>query len=153
MAFGLPIIEQIAAALKTVLDGITEANGYTYTLAPVRPSRIERPKPAHLMASLWQEDPEREDDGFRDDMWKCVFPIGICFRQSDNDEAAIDTALNQIRSEVEKALCVDRTLGGLADSLYILEPEKWVEEEGFAGVTVSPEVHYHHAVGDPFTAA
>lgn len=148
-----PILEQIAQAMLTQLQGLTEAGGYNFTLASAeRPTRYSTWKPTHLAALLTQSDPvPAEESTFDEDHWTCEFQVHAALRVSDSSSTPIDTLINVLGADLIKALCADRTFGNLADSLDILKPLKW-QEDGFAGVTVSCRVHYQHAKGDPYPA-
>lgn len=147
------ILEQIAQALKTRLETVTAANGYTVTLSSVkRPTKFGNWTPEHLVCLLTQEDPQPEESTFDADHRACVFLAHVGVSDSDDSDEPIDTLLNGLAGDLEKAIFAERKLGGLAENIEILGPQKW-QEKGFVGITLRFRVSYRHAKGDPFTAA
>lgn len=150
------ILEQIAAALETVLKGITVANGYTLDVGPVvRRTRVEGFAPEDRAIVLAQEDPEEDGEyegggSFRG--WVQPFSI-YCFRQaSEKDLADLDTRINAIRADVEKAVRADPTLGALATDTRVRVPDLWaLKSAAFEGVTVHVDVHYLTKEDDPYS--
>jgi hypothetical protein len=153
-----PLVEQIAAALVAVLAAITVAAGYRTTVSGVvRPRRLEDHAAADSGIALMQDDPEEDGElesgagGLK--MWLQPFRIHCFLQISDADTTALDTRLNRFRSDVEKAIRANPTLGGLATDAIVRPPESWIfkPNRSFEGVTVNVEIHYRTLENDPYT--
>lgn len=154
-----PVTEQIASAVATVIEGVTEDNGAQLTISSVvRPTRIGGFKPAHLLVVLMQDD-WRDAGNAPMGKVRRVLPLSayVFVRASDRDETPADTYCNLAEAEIEKAIQTamgtDR-LGGLAKHIEFTEPESFVFKDGaFEGKAINFEVTYGHAYNDPFTPA
>jgi hypothetical protein len=150
-----PISEQIAQALKTTLEGVTEAAGYSVTIAQVvRPTRTNQDlRGGHLTAMLLQDDPERADSdalGFTE--WLQVFGAVVCLSPSEDDDTPIETYANRVIADVQKAWLADGTVGGLAIAMEPMAPETYIAADGSAVfVAVRVQVHYRHLELDPYS--
>jgi len=97
-----PIVEQIAVKLVALVNGITTANGYNYTLSAVRPKRI------HLEGDINTDRAviiEQENAGILQDtntsiVWRQGFTLQALVIDSDEATDPIDTRLNKIRSDM-----------------------------------------------------
>ena len=167
-----PIVEQIAVAVETQLLTVTQANGYTLDLhAVVRPGTIGigPDTPRDRLAVLIQLDPTEDEakngeeshggainpDGPIWKHWVQPFSVSLFRLVDENDTTtAADTQFNAIRADVEKALIVDPSWGGLAYASFIRPCEFFVASDGaFSGVTVIVEVSYRTLEKDPFLQA
>lgn len=158
----IPLIEQIGQAVLAVLEGITTDNGYQITFTDVlRPPRIGVESLQNMLAVLsqdvWEEDePSGVMNGAQSVVRRRVpFALEVVLRPSDLDATPIDTLRNLVLSETEKALTVDRSLGGLG-YLEMLPPGGFLADaEGakFPIVVINFRVAYRHLHNDPYTAA
>lgn len=149
-----PIIEQIAEFIYLALVLVTEDYGFNQDLIPLRPKRIffTDEITADLTVLIAQEQPARLEMTHSTIDWQQPFVLAaICF-DSDAATASIDTRLNTIRSDIEKKLTEDITLGGLAYDLQIEPPDIFTGER-FSGIAVNCNVFYRTQLTDPYTLA
>lgn len=106
----VPVLETIARAIKTRIEGVTVAAGYNVTIDEVvRPNRNgENIQPRDLLCILRQMDPEPPN--YRDANpprveWRQPFAITLFAIQSDRDENASESYINTVLSDVMKAIC------------------------------------------------
>jgi len=154
-----PVLEQIAAAIKTRLETVTTANGYNYSLASViRPPRYGPTTYANLTAVLMQEDPEvMGDDPYLEGnpvrvQFACMFIVYLFHLPSDTSTDAVDTVLNRLAADVTKAVMTDQTFGGLAlPTTRVMPQQEFIPSQGAGcGVSVPIEVHYRVSELDPY---
>ena len=150
MPLPVPVIELIAQDVLATLAGVTVENGFNYTLSAQRHSKAGD-KRAHLSAVIVQEDPVEEPLKVYNTLeWRLVFSIGVFVIPSETDATAIDTYCNLIRSDVEKAMMVDRYRGGNALDTLIRAPRTGVEEGlEYDCIAIQVEVNYRTAETDP----
>lgn len=157
-----PIVENIAAALFTRLESVTEANGYQQTLSAVRPkSTLGDIAPTHLRAVLLQDDPSPASESdvpgapFAQAWWQ-PFVICIYVRPSDGDSIPIDTRINRVWADVVKAITAPtawHTFGAGAINARIDPPERFDHDDGaHEGVMIVVSVLYRTSETDPYTA-
>ena len=153
----LPLVEQIARAVKTILEGVTIANGYAVDVVEVvRPTRFGGFKPRHGLIVLEQDDWGVADGGSPHQVVRRTLPMQAQYfcKPSDGSADPIGYLLNMAEADIEKALVADRKLGGLAQHLAIMAPETFMTPDGaFEGRSVNFEVTYRHAANDPYTPA
>ena len=148
-----PIVEQIRAAFKSRLAGVTVAAGYHQTLV-VEPLKRHGNSAAHLTAVIEQGEEDavgQDESAVQRDTWDQMF---TCFVHISNpgDAADFDQLCNLVVADVRKAVMADDTFGGLA--LYAIQKSAglFLNEAGeVAGVGVPFTVRYRHKAGDPFT--
>jgi hypothetical protein len=70
---------------------------------------------------------------------------------SDAATASIDTRLNQVKSDIRKALMVDSTRGGLAIDTIIGPSSKFDDGNGLTGISVTCIVVYRTQHQNPYT--
>lgn len=160
-----PIIEQIAALVKTQLETITTANGYELdVLKVIRPPRAMDISDYSLdnnVAYVQQAEPSL---GESDEMagnppikeWVQPFVIDWIIRVSEKDETPVDQLLNTARSDIEKAMAAglepDTDLDDLVTNWSIREPQFAQYEDGFELVRVTIDITYRVSETDPYTS-
>ena len=147
-----PLIERIALNLATTLATVTTANGYHQDVADViRPTRLADDGLVDRRVLLGQGEPsEAEDSSEAFKTWLQPFPAVLYVRPSEKDSTPVDTLVNRFRTDVEKAVMVDQTRGGLALDTLVRAYENVLSEDGaLGGVVVHVEVLYRHRVEDP----
>ncbi len=151
----VPVIESIAANLLTTLNGITTGNGYNQTIVIKRPSRVTYDTEAagdDLEGLLVQGKREPLEHAFNVYYWRQPFIIIVYALNADRSVVTIDTRLNQITADMEKALRVDPTRGGYAKVTNIGEPELMINGDGSCSrVDLSFTVDYRVLNTDPYT--
>src|SRR5262245_8944153 len=123
------IVEQIAAAVKTVIESVTTANGYAFNVEEVvRPTRMGGYVPRPGLVVLTQGDWDADDEHSTFSKVRRILPMraDVYIRPSDTDTTAMDTYTNAAAADLEKALCLDRTLGGLALMVRVRPPESFI---------------------------
>lgn len=151
----LPVSELIARNILTTVAGITTANGYSFNLTAQRHTRAGD-KRLHLNAIVTQDDPREVADPkvYNTYEWTLPFHIGVFIVPLPNDTTAIDTYVNVIKADVEKALMVDLYRGGNALNTEI-KPSITVSEEGleYDLLVINVEVNYRTSAYDPYVNA
>jgi len=155
-----PIVEQIAAAVKTKLATISKANGYeTDVVEVVRPTRLgggttKWLQPRDKLIVLIQDDPQEAEVTQNQARKTWIQPFGaMCFvRPSDASTTPVDTIINAFRADVEKAVMTDRNWSGLAIDTEVWAPEGFIDEKNiaFEGVTVAFAIKYRTLYEDPY---
>ncbi len=150
-----PIIESIAANIATTVDGVKISAGYNQTLHAVRPKRLT------FLQDGWdngdvvilQEESEQTDEPTMYRQWKQYFLLAAFVVDSESATTPIDTRLNQVAADIEKAIMVDRRRGNstyVADT-RIEDREFWYDPEArSSGVSLRVSVTYRYPDGDPY---
>lgn len=152
-----PIIEQIADAIKDVIDTVTVANGFHYTLAAVRSKRLHLAGDQNddLNAFLIQENAARDNENLltlETINWIQLFTIQVIGLDADDATTSIDTKLNRIASDIMKQMAAGTNinLAGLAERVLPAGIVFDFEDARVSAVYVQFEVHYHTDFGDPY---
>lgn len=155
----LPVIEQIAARIKTVLGNVLTANGYSVTLGTVHrpprlPFRVESLD--DLEAVITQGDRERSEDNDLQGnppaiAWMQPFEIAAIRKPTEATTTAIETNLNTLGADIEKALMSDAELEQMIVERHLQPAGQEVAGDGAYGVvTVNLEVIYRTSETDPY---
>ena len=166
-----PIIESIAVAMQSRLLTITQDNQYNVDIADViRPQAIglAAGTPRDRLAVLFQLEPEEDleknslggnlnpDAGT---VWKhWIQPFAVALYRMTDEKAdppvAADTLFNEFRADVERALLIDASWGGLVYATFIRPPIPFTTGAGSAvGLAVIVEVSYRTLETDPSAQA
>ena len=151
-----PIVEYIAANLLTTLSGITVANGYDNTVTAERLVRLGN-RVRDKLVVLEQGDTRRSEDvGERDQYqaigWFQTFYVTCYAIESESSSTAIETRLNSLRSDVEKAVMVDPHRGNYAVDTFLVSATRVTDAEAAAeAVVVEIEVYYRVLHTSPYT--
>ena len=139
-----PIIEQIAAKLAEVIGAV---EGVT----ALRPRRVffMDEVTADRTAVITQESPEKLDGTLHTQEWRQPFGVVLIVTDSDTATDPIDTRLNALRSDIEKAVLADVSLDGLAIDTTV-EPPQYFSATDLTGVELRFNVHYRTAYNDPY---
>ena len=155
----VPVIEHIAVYLNSLVNGITVANGYNYDLVAVRPTTraLTADNLDDKNVVITQGDPAEDAvvaGNIRE--WEQPFFLRAIVYE---DSEIIDTKINKIRSDIEKALGVEnashtagKRLDGKAEYLDINKPF-YLEYEELPGVVVPVTVGYSVEADDPYSVA
>lgn len=166
-----PVIERIAdamvAQLKTIIKGAT----YRQDAYPVRLNRRGAwktsartfMKPKSLMQDgfvvVEQTDRRLPEEAGPDQYATYMqgFDLHLIVRKSDSDIEPVDTYINRFKSDVEKCLIGGfegsdwgRSIGGFIE-IEITGDRQFDPDVSVDGITLSVDVHYRHAYGDPDT--
>jgi len=147
---GLPIVELIARDVLATVAGVKEAAGFNYNLTAQRHS-VDGDKEVHLNAVIVQQDPELLNDKVPNtNEWLQSFEVGVFILPAQGDPTPIDQYVNLIRSDVERAVMVDRYRSGNALDTRIRAP-RLAATEGLEGdiIVINVEVNYRTSELDP----
>lgn len=145
----ISIIERIARDVLQSLEGVNRANGCTYTLSVRRATR-GIPKPAHLRADIYQDDPERNEVAANGkEEWLQPFWVNVYIMPGRADATPVDQYLNFIWADMVKALMADPTRGGLAKDTFIRAPRYITDNDEYDGFEFHFAVMYRTVLGDP----
>lgn len=148
----LPILEQIAENVEATLRGIRLAAGYNTDALVERRLRHGNKIRDNLLV-IHQDDPPKQDGPPQQAMeWLQPFQIMCYCIESEDSTIPIDRRLNLIEADVEKAMMVDYTRGGLAvDTIPRVKAYFTDTDTGAEGIIYQFDVQYRTAYGDPFT--
>ena len=150
-----PIIETIAVKLAGLINAITVAAGFNQTLTAVRPKRIhlEDSELKNGNVIIFQEDPTLLQETDEVVSWSQPFKLQAIVIDSDDATTAIDTRLNQVRSDIEKKLMENSNwkLDGIAEGILLRAPELRIAEPEDSVVVVNIDVIYTVLTADPYS--
>lgn len=157
----VPVLETIARAIKTRIEGVTTTAGYNYTIGEVvRPNRNgENIQPRDLLCILRQMDPEPPTYLMGNPPrveWRQPFAITIFAIQSDRSENAAEAYINTVMSDVMKAITTPASWWTWSSNAVNSE---WGAItfgdpiEGLDSVLVELIVTYRTKETDPYTVA
>jgi hypothetical protein len=151
------IIEQIAVKIAALVDAVTVGNGFHQTLTAVRPKRIHMEGDINTdLTVIVEQDAEAviEEDSNTVVIWRQGFALQALVIDSDDATAAIDTRLNQVRSDIEKKLMTGDNwqLDGMGEVL-LKSAEKFIADPQVAGISVNIDVLYEVNKADPYSQA
>jgi hypothetical protein len=148
------IKELISQNIKTTLESISTANGYDNDYKNVQMynqgKNTFNDLPCIIFSSDFEEKQEKPLGLFTCDL---SVGVGVWFIH-DYIEYPVDTTesiLNSFQGDLEKALMVDRTRGGLAVNTNIrsLDRLEMGDDDDFTGVIIYLEINYRHSVTNP----
>ena len=157
-----PIIEQILLDVVETVNGITTDNGYQQDLTAVRPTRLdlddEGPGDDGTVVVVHSDpEPDAEHSNAGNparQAWSLGLVLVAYVIPSDAAATPIDTLINRVRADIEKALQVDPTRGGLAVWTRPAGSQKFIQEGGATtGVAVFADVLYRTPANDPYANA
>jgi len=152
-----PIIEHIAANLVTTVNGVTITNGCNQNLSAMRSRRLDFPAdeaPVDGIVMIVQGEPSAPvilNAAVIE--WIQPFALNAFVIDDDDATASIDTRINKVRSDLEKALLVDHTRGGYAVDTLLEPPTFFPESETATGITINITIRYRTIYADPYTGA
>lgn len=158
-----PIVEQIAAKIKTRLGLISSSSGYETTASGVvRPTRTGGFRPKDYQLIVVQESATKNQQlscpGNPPSIaWNQPFRIAAELLQSKNDTSAIDTLRNTFAADVQKALTTATgdwaQWDGLAVNSMIGQIDTYLDdgETNVAGFQIVLTVIYRVSENDPYT--
>lgn len=141
---------QILDALLASLATVTTTNGYSRTVKSVHRSATGIPAMANMDAVCILSADVRKDH-----LVSCtVATMTVTLLAMVEERRELEAAIDAIEADIEKALGVDPSLGGLAIDTKVMAAREAVSEEleGLGGTVLEIEIKYRHRVGDPYTA-
>lgn len=143
--------ESILENIRTTLEAISIANGYTNDIASVQRWKQGGNNLRQVPCIVISAGPEEKTQG--ESLITCRFDVNIevWIRHDEvNLPGSTDTILNSLLGDIEKALMSDYKRGGYAVNTVISGniPFETVEGNAYAGIIINTEVHYRHKIGD-----
>ena len=159
-----PVVERIALNILATLGTITKSAGYSVDALPCRPNPGVGDSLANGRMMLFSVEPQgpEEDRPQLYTQWLQEFYIACEVVESETSATSIDARRNQVRADVEFALCHDTDLGtrpnagrgGWAEDTLVQAPIVPAvpanAHEGLIIVVVA--VRYRTMWNDPFTS-
>jgi len=146
--------ERMLANIKTTLEGITIANGYSFdfTAETVQRWSMHGNKLVDLPAVIISPGNE-EEKSLPNNFEECVLSIylDVFFVTEENDAVSTDTYLNRLQGDMKKAILQDHTRGGEAIDTDVLgtTPFETTEGQPYAGIIMELGIRYRHLRSDP----
>jgi hypothetical protein len=143
------IREQILVNIKTTLEGISIANGYSNNISSVQRWRQKGNDFEATPFIILKTDTEQKFP-YSDELYECDLRCFIEIGTIDQSDAS-ETAMCSLLSDVEKALMIDITRGGLASDTVIIGnmPFPTSENQDYCGIIVNIQIKYQHYQTDP----
>ena len=145
------IREKIMANVETTLEGITTAAGYNSTIQRVYRIRLAglniQEFPSIVVIPGREINAEEPVDRYTE---RLSFVLECWLKEASKDDIA--TQVNKLVADVQKALLVDYTRGGMAINTKLLGNEPFYNDVNapYGGVDIEIEIHYRHQYSDPY---
>lgn len=152
--------ERILARIKTVLEGLTIANGYNFDFTSSTVQRWSMHGNSTTDLPMIIITPGDESEGpLANDHEKCSLEVflGTFYTHNSSDSVATDTYISRLQGDIKKILLADGPLTGdgtLARSMDVTgsSPFESEEEQEYAGIVVELRIEYQHLRSDPTSA-
>jgi len=146
--------ERILQNIKTVLEGVTIANGYNFDFAPSTVQRWSMHGNRMVDMPMVVISPGDEDESSLPNPFEeCLLTLylDIFFVNEENDPVPTDTYLNRLQGDIKKAILQDSTRAGNAVDTDVLgtTPFETTEAQPYAGIIMEVRVRYRHLRMDP----
>lgn len=144
-----PALEIIAEDIDSTLAGITETNGYDYTLSVERAKKKNEIE--HLKAVIHQTAATNTTpDGQVSDERSATFVV-VAYVLPENDNDDYDTINRYLAAAIELELLKDHTRGNNAIDTIIGDVVNMPGDDGeFGGFSLQFTVNYRYQFGQPF---
>ncbi len=107
--------ERILQNIKTVLEGVTIANGYNFDFTPATVQRWSMHGNRMVDMPMVVISPGDEDESSLPNPFEeCLLTLylDMFFVNDENDPVPTDTYLNRLQGDIKKAILQDSTRGG-----------------------------------------
>jgi len=146
--------ERILQNIKTVLEGVTIANGYNFDFTPATVQRWSMHGNRMVDMPMVVISPGDEDESSMPNPFEeCLLTLylDIFFVNDENDPVSTDTYLNRLQGDIKKAILQDSTRAGNAVDTDVLgtTPFETTEAQPYAGIIMEVRVRYRHLRTDP----
>ena len=146
--------ERILQNIKTVLEGVTIANGYNFDFTPQTVQRWSMHGNRMVDMPMVVISPGDEDESSLPNPFEeCLLTLylDIFFVNEENDPMPTDTYLNRLQGDIKKAILQDSTRAGNAVDTDVLgtTPFETTEAQPYAGIIMEVRVRYRHLRTDP----
>ena len=143
--------EKILEDIETTLKGISKIKGYENDIANIKRYKQSGNSLREVPCIIISAGPEEKTQG--EQLINCRFTVNIevWIRHDEEDIAgSTDTIINSLLGDVEKALFIDYTRGGLAVNTVVTGnmPFETVEGNPYAGIIIETEILYRHKIRD-----
>ena len=142
---------QILDNLVTAIEGVTEANGYSRTVRAVSREAKDLVSAERDMVYVESQYQTKEKELLSDKV-EVELHVGlVCVVE---DRSSLSQAVDDLTRDIEKAIKVDGTRGGLAKDTRVLRVDDHVVEElePTAGAIMEVEITFRHTFGNPDAA-
>lgn len=152
-----PVLETIAAALETVINGITVGAGFNQTLLARRPRMVDLDQEPieDGLVLIEQDNTPNETDNPPENICETdqMFWLHAHTLTDASSESSIDTRRNTMYADIKKAVMTASKTGSLQNYTVSVFPQLLFKDENgvYAGVTAPVSVIYRTALDDPFT--
>jgi len=146
--------ERILQNIKSVLEGVTIANGYNFDFTPATVQRWSMHGNRMVDMPMVVISPGDEDESSMPNPFEeCLLTLylDIFFVNDENDPVPTDTYLNRLQGDIKKAILQDSTRAGNAVDTDVLgtTPFETTEAQPYAGIIMEVRVRYRHLRTDP----
>ncbi len=146
--------ERILQNIKTVLEGVTIANGYNFDFTPATVQRWSMHGNRMVDMPMVVISPGDEDESSMPNPFEeCLLTLylDIFFVNDENVPVPTDTYLNRLQGDIKKAILQDSTRAGNAVDTDVLgtTPFETTEAQPYAGIIMEVRVRYRHLRTDP----
>ena len=146
--------ERILQNIKTVLEGVTIANGYNFDFTPATVQRWSMHGNRMVDMPMVVISPGDEDESSMPNPFEeCLLTLylDIFFVNDENDPVPTDTYLNRLQGDIKKAILQDSTRAGNAVDTDVLGTTLFetTEAQPYAGIIMEVRVRYRHLRTDP----
>jgi hypothetical protein len=146
--------ERILQNIKSVLEGVTIANGYNFDFTPATVQRWSMHGNRMVDMPMVVISPGDEDESSLPNPFEeCLLTLylDIFFVNDENDPVPTDTYLNRLQGDIKKAILQDSTRAGNAVDTDVLgtTPFETTEAQPYAGIIMEVRVRYRHLRTDP----
>lgn len=146
--------ERILQNIKSTLEGITTANGYTFDFTPATVQRWSMHGNSMVDLPMVVISPgDEEEKSLPNNFEECVLSVylDVFFVNDEQDPVPTDTHLSRLQGDIKKAILADHTRGGEAIDTDILgtTPFETTEGQPYAGIIMEISVRYRHVRSDP----
>ncbi len=146
--------ERIIQNIKTVLEGVTIANGYNFDFTPQTVQRWSMHGNRMVDMPMVVISPGDEDESSLPNPFEechITLYLDIFFINDENDAVSTDTYLNRLQGDIKKAILQDATRGGNAIDTDVLgtTPFETTEAQPYAGIIIEARIRYRHLRNDP----
>lgn len=150
------IKERILQNWETVLNTIAVAGGYENNIGKVERfhlQEMDQKESIILEIKMGNDSPRESGVGVEERLLQVQTFLKIR-HDTEDDNRSTDELFNSVAQDVYRAVCLDRTRGGLArDTIFESSDEVVLEEGATQGVQVMTfSVWYRHLLGDMASA-
>ena len=146
-----PISEQIAEKVLERLQTITTVNGYRYTLDVYRADMHRGLSPRDNRAIIFEGDDEAEEPPQGHFQYRKRFAVLVFTLEPDDSMSPLDSRVNIVRADIEKAVMADPFWDDLASNTFLGGARRFDPTEETYGCVVDFDIQYQVLDSDPYS--